>query len=146
LLLTIFTACSGSAPAPKTQIVTSHAPPTDLSQKFSSAGQKNMQLVPDHLLGKDFMPGGNLAEYQTDSGEFQLFLLEMGDAKAAAFMLLDWKNVMPEAQYIAHMGGYFGHDKGKPVYVFSKGQYLAGVIGLPEQKADVEARRFAERL
>ena len=105
-----------------------------------------MQVVPDHLLGKDFMPGGNLADYKTADGEFQLFLLEAGDAKSAAFMLLDWKAVMPNAQYLAHMGGYFGEDQGKPLYIFSKGPYLAGIVGLPEAKADAEGRRFAARL
>jgi len=105
-----------------------------------------MKLVPDHLLGKDFMPGGNLADYKTENGTFQMFLLEAPDAKRAAFMLLDWNAAIPNAKYLAHMGGYFGVDHGKPVYVFSKGPYLAGIVGLPEDKADIEARRFAERL
>ena len=105
-----------------------------------------MQLVPDHLLGKDFMPGGNLADYKTADGEYQMFLMEAGDARAAAFMLLDWKSAMPEAKYIAHMGGYFGTDQGKSLYVFSKGPYLAAIIGLSMEKADAEGRRFAARL
>jgi hypothetical protein len=105
-----------------------------------------MQLVPDHLLGKDFMPGGNLADYKSAAGEYQLFLLEAADARAAAFMLLDWKTAMPESKYLAHMGGYAGTDQGKPIYIFAKGPYLAGIVGLPEDKADPEARRFAARL
>ena len=105
-----------------------------------------MKLVPDHLLGKDFMPGGNLADYTTENGTFQMFLLEAADAKNAAFMLLDWNGAIPNAKYLAHMGGYFGLDQGKPIYVFSKGPYLAGIVGLPQEKADIEARRFAERL
>ncbi len=105
-----------------------------------------MELVPDHLLGKDFLPGGNLADYKTPDGTFQLFLLEAADAQKAAFILLDWKAAMPDAKYLAHMGGYYGTDNGKPVYVFSKGPYLAGIVGLPMDKADAEGRRFAARL
>jgi len=134
---------SQTSSAPKS---TSHPAPKDLSLKFPAKGQTRMQVVPDHLLGKDFMPGGNLADYKTADGEYQMFLLEAVDARAAAFMLLDWKSAMPEAKYIAHMGGYFGTDQGKQLYVFSKGPYLAAIIGLPMEKADAEGRRFAARL
>jgi hypothetical protein len=105
-----------------------------------------MQLVPDHILGKDFLAGGNLADYKTADGVFQEFLLEAQDAKSAAFVLLDWKEAMPDAKYLAHMGGYFGTDSGKKVYVFTKGPYVVGIVGLPEEKADAEGRRFAARL
>jgi hypothetical protein len=127
-------------------VISSHEPPKDLSQKFSQAGQTGMQLAPDHLLGKDFMPGGNLADYKTEDGKFQEFLLEGADPKSAAFVLLDWKAAMPDAKYLAHMGGYFGTDKGKPVYVFTKGPFVVGIIGLSLEKADAEGRRFAARL
>jgi len=105
-----------------------------------------MQLIPDHLLGKEFMPGGNLADYKTQDGVFQEFLLEGADPKTAAYVLLDWKAAMPDAKYLAHMGGYFGTDNGKPVYVFTKGPFIVGIIGLSEEKADAEGRRFAARL
>ena len=148
-LLTILASCSNppaeqpkAAPKP----IPSHQPPKDLASKFSSRGQTGIKLVPDHLLGKDFMPGGNLADYKTENGTFRMFLLEAPDAQKAAFMLLDWKAAMPDAKYLAHMGGYFGESQGQPVYVFSKGPYLAGIVGLPQDKADIEARRFAERL
>ena len=105
-----------------------------------------MQLVPDHLLGRDFMPGGNLADYKSAAGEYQMFLLQAAGAQAAAFNLLDWKTALPDAKYLAHMGGYFGMDHGKPIYVFAKGAYLAGIVGLSEEKADPLARIFAARL
>ena len=126
----------------------SHQAPKDLSQQTASAGQvRGCGVVPDHLLGKDFMPGGNLADYKTADGEFSSsFCSRRGDAQSAAFMLLDWKAVMPDARYLAHMGGYFGEDQGKPLYIFSKGPYLAGIVGLPEARADAEGRRFAARL
>ena len=123
-----------------------HEPPKDNSAKFPAAGQTAIRLVPDHLLGKDFMPGGNLANYKSEAGEYQIFLVEAADAQKAAFMLLDWKDVMPDARYLAHMGGYAGTDQGKPIYVFTKGPYLVGLVGLAEAKADAEARIFAARL
>jgi hypothetical protein len=123
-----------------------HEPPVDLSTKFPLAGQTRIQLVPDQLLGKDFMPGGNLADYKTGAGVYQMFLVKMADSQKAAFLLLDWKSAMPEAKYLASMGGYFGTDQGKPLYVFAKGPYLAGFVGLSEEKADPEARRLAAKL
>jgi hypothetical protein len=114
--------------------------------KFPLAGQVKMQVVPDHLMGKEFMPGGNLADYKTRDGEYELFLVQAADAQSAAFLLLDWKSAIPGAKYLAHMGGYAGTDDGKPIYVFAKGPYLAGVAGLAEEKADPVARTFAAKL
>ena len=37
-------------------------------------------------------------------------------------------------------------DGALPVYVFPKGAYLAGLVGLPEKDADLLARQFAARL
>jgi hypothetical protein len=149
-LCVITVSCSGPSPETAKPVssnsVSSHPAPKDISGKFPLTGQVKMQLVPDHLLGKEFMPGGNLGEYKTATGDYEIFLLAAADARAAAFILLDWKSVMPEAKYLAHMGGYFGMDEGRPIYVFAKGPYLVGFIGLPEAKADAEARRFAARL
>jgi hypothetical protein len=143
---------SCSAPAPEKTVsgpqvkAPVHEPPQDLQTKFALAGQTRMRVVPDHLLGKDFMPGGNLADYKTADGEYQMFLLKAADAQKAAFLLLDWKSAMAGSKYLAHMGGYFGTDQGKPIYIFAKGPYVAGLVGLSEEKADPEARRFAAKL
>lgn len=148
-LLLGLVACSGPVPekaassAPKPVV---HDPPVDLATKFPLAGQTSIQIISDHLLGKDFMPGGNLATYKTAAGDYQIFLLKMADAQKAAFLLLDWKSAMPDAKYLASMGGYFGDDQGKPLYLFAKGPYLAGFVGLSEEKADPEARRLAAKL
>jgi hypothetical protein len=44
------------------------------------------------------------------------------------------------------MGGYFGTDTNGQVYTFAKSKYLAGVVGLPQDKADPIARQLAARL
>ena len=105
-----------------------------------------MDLVPQHLLGQTFMPGGNLGLYSGERKGYQLFLAKLPDAQQAAFLLLDWKKALGSASYIAHMGGYYGTLDGTPIYVFVKGPWVAGVAGLPQQDADAIARRFASRL
>jgi hypothetical protein len=61
-------------------------------------------------------------------------------------LLLDLKTTLVDPAYIASMGGYFGTDSGKPVYVFAKNKYLAGITGLAEDLADPIARQLAARL
>ena len=69
-----------------------------------------------------------------------------GSRRAAAFLLLDWKKALTGAHLLPSFGGYFGQDAGKPVFVFTKGAWIAGVVGLPEKDADREARGLAARL
>ncbi len=52
-----------------------HTPPTDLSTHFPHAGQTRMEMVADHLLGKEYLPGGNIADYSTTVGVYQMFLI-----------------------------------------------------------------------
>ena len=140
-------AACGPAPAPEAKKESKAVvKPPDESRRFPSDDRVSLILVDDDLTGKAFMPGGNLAEYRTKSGAYQLFLANTGDAQKAAFLLLDWKDALQDAKYVAHMGGYFGLDNGKPLFVFQKGVFLAGVIGLPEKEADTVARQFAVRL
>lgn len=121
-------------------------PPPDLRQKFPLENQLSMDLVPDHLLGKPFMPGGNLAAYKQGAREYRVFLARASDPQKAAFLLVDWRNALSQPRYLASMGGFFGLDADAPVYVFSKGSYIAGWVGLPQPEADRLARQFATRL
>ncbi|HKW97826.1 MAG TPA: hypothetical protein VJN43_08825 [Bryobacteraceae bacterium] len=105
-----------------------------------------MQLVDDHLLGKDFLPGGNLAEYRSKGKTYQQFLIHAKSPEDAALLLFDFKNHLRDAKFLAHMGGYFGMDGAQPVYIFPKGPFLAGLVGLPEKEADPLARQFAAHL
>ena len=151
ILASVFAGCS--RPAPEVKSVTPAAdpePPPDQSRHFPQAGLVKMDRVPIHLLGKKFMPGGNLASYKRGKLEYQQFLGKMPDPDHAAFLLLDWNKELKGARYLAHMGGYFGFDGslagGQPIYVFTKGAWIAGIRGLPEDKADGIAREFAARL
>lgn len=150
VLCAVLCACSSSAPrrsAPETkaQPAPENPPIKDQAIKFPQQNLVKMELVPAHLLGKSFMPGGNLATYKSGKLQYQQFLGQMSDSQQAAFLLLDWQKALTPAQYLAHMGGYYGNDAGRPVYVFVKGAWVAGIVGLPEAKADLLARQFAMR-
>ena len=145
VLLVLATGCSSTVSQPPAAKTSEAAPPppVDQSIKFPQLNQVKMELVRDHLLGKDFMPGGNLGSYKLGKIEYQQFLGKFPDAQKAAFSLLDWQKTLKPAKYLAHMGGYFGNDGDRPVYVFAKGAWIAGFVGLPEAQADVLARQFA---
>jgi hypothetical protein len=141
-------ACGGPPPKEPPQSASSPAPakPVDESRRFPLAGQISMQLLTDHVLGKEFLPGGNVGEYRRAGKRFQQFLVRSPSAEAAALLLFDFKGHLRDAKYLPHMGGYFGMDGAAPIYIFQKGVFLAGFAGLPEKEADLLARQFAARL
>ncbi len=145
LMCCFLLACSKTTQAPPA-IEETKAPPPDESRKFPLADQVSTKIVPDHLLGKKFLPGGNLAEYKSGAQTYQVFLIHAPDAQKAAFLLTDWRDALTKPEYLASMGGYYGMDNGTPVYVFAKGAYLAGWVGLTKEKADVLARQLAAKL
>jgi hypothetical protein len=104
------------------------------------------KVVPDHLLGNSALPGGTIGDYHADGLKYQLFIVETASSQDAAILLLDVKATLKDPAYIAYMGGYFGTDASGPFYVFAKGKYLAGVVGLAEDRADPIARQLAARL
>jgi len=141
----MLSACS----SPPVQNAPAAAPakPQDESRRFPLADQVSMRLVDDHVLGKDFLPGGNVAEYKRKGKTYQQFLVHARSPEAAAALLLfDFKGHLRDAKFLPHMGGYFGMDGAAPVYILQKGAFLAGFVGLPEKDADLLARQFAARL
>ena len=100
-------------------------------------------VVANHLLDKSYLPGGTIAEYEQG---YQLFAIRESSAQQAAFALLDFKKDLTAPRYLAHMGGFFGMDRDKPFYVFAKGPVIAGIVGLPYERADIVARQFAAKI
>src|SRR5260370_24814809 len=147
-MLATLCACGGAPPAPQTQSARAMAPEkqVDEQRRFPLTDQTSMRLVEDHVLGKDFLPGGNVAEYKRKGKTYQQFLVHAKNPEAAALLMFDYKSRLREAKYLPHMGGYFGMDSATPVYLFQKGAFLAGFAGLPEKDADPLARQFAARL
>jgi len=141
-------ACGGPSEAPAAE-AKAEAPkpkPPDESRRFPKEGQTAMELVDDNVLGKDFLPGGNLATYEKDGKTYQLFLVVMPDAEKSSFALLDSKEALTGAKFVPSFGGYYGLDGETPWFVFGKGKYFAGVVGLPQDEADLVAREFAARI
>lgn len=145
LLLAGFVVGCSSAPEKKAA-APSPPPVQDDTALLLPLHRTGVHVVPDHLLGKTAMPGGTIGDYEEDGKKYQLFIIETASAQDAAILLLDLKVSLKDPAYIAYMGGYFGTDAGKPVYVFAKLKYLAGVVGLPEDLADPVARQLAARL
>lgn len=97
-------------------------------------------------MGKPFMPGGTLAQYKKGKKEYQMFVAKFRTSADAAFALPDWHKVLTSPKMEPMFGGYFGTDAGQPVFVFSKGVWMAGIVGLPEKEADLNARTLAAYL
>jgi hypothetical protein len=102
--------------------------------------------VDKELLGKKFMPGGTLAQYRKGMTEYDMFLARANNTTEAALVLPDWEHELTDSKFIPSFGGYFGRDQGRPVFVFTKGAWIVGVVGLPEKEADKEARKLANTL
>jgi hypothetical protein len=122
------------------------AQPVDESRRLSMTNRTKAEVIPKALLGKSFMPGGTLATYKKGTKEYRVFVTKLKDPTTAAILLLDWKKVLQGAKLVPSFGGYFGMDGGQPVFVFTKGQWMAGTVGLTEKEADAEARVLATRL
>jgi hypothetical protein len=134
--------------APKSEAVkpAGAAKPSDESRRFTKVHLVDTVVVEKQLLGKSFMPGGTLAQYKKGRTEFEMFVAKMSSPTEAALVLPDWKKALTNAKYVPSFGGYYGHDAGRPIFVFTKGAWIAGVAGLSEKDADVEARKLAKAL
>jgi len=146
-VLPAFLLSCSSTPAPSPAPEKAAAPkPADESRRLPKTNLVESHVVDRELLGKSFMPGGTLGHYQQGKTEYDMFVAKMPTAQDAAFLLLDWQKALTNSKLVPSFGGYFGDDGGKPVFVFSKGFYIAGVVGLPEKEADLPARALATLL
>jgi hypothetical protein len=144
LLVSCGTEPKPSAPEPAKP--SAAAKPRDESRRLPLPNRVDTQVVDAQLLGKSFMPGGTLAHYKRGRIEYSMFIAKLPTAQDAAFLLLDWNKALTAAKLIPSFGGYFGQDAGRPVFVFAKGAWIAGVAGLPEKDADMAARTLAAHL
>jgi hypothetical protein len=148
-LLTAVLALTACSSAPEKKAAAPPPPPKPVKDNTSLLLAQNRtaaRVVPDFLLGNHALPGGTLGDYDENGTKYQLFVIETPSAQDAAILLLDLKATLKNPAYIAYMGGYFGMADAGPLYAFAKGKYLAGVAGLPQDKADPIARQLAARL
>jgi hypothetical protein len=120
--------------------------PSDESQRFASANLVKTEVVDKELMGKPFMPGGTVAHYKKGKREYEMFVAKLPTATDAAILLPDWRKALTDSKLVPSFGGYFGQDAGRPVFVFAKSAWIAGIVGLAEKDADVEARVLAAHL
>jgi len=147
LLLSILLAC-GQAPAPEAAQAPEAAPPPaprDQSYRVPKAGQVSTSNAADHVLGKDFQPPGNVAEYSNGDKTYTLFLISTtGDE--ATMLAYDIKEKLADAKFIADFGGFAGTLDGEPWFIFPKQHAVAGIVGLPQDEAYDLGRLFASQL
>jgi hypothetical protein len=154
LVLAVLTAgllAGCGSPAPEKTVekkAETPAPPPvkDETAKLLPLDRKAVKVVPNHLLGKDALPGGTIGEYEAKGARYQLFIIDTDTPQDAAILLLDVKATLKDPAYLASFGGYFGTDANGDLFVFAKGKYLAGVVGLSQDRADPIARQLAARL
>ncbi len=120
--------------------------PADESRRFPKTNLIDTIVVEKQLLGKPFMPGGTLAQYKKGKTEYDMFIAKTPSPNDAALILPDWRKALADAKLVPSFGGYFGRDEGRPIFVFTKGPWIAGIAGLPEKEADQEARKLAAAL
>lgn len=144
-LLLCVSSCSSPAPQPEPQAAVAPKP-VDLGHYLPEEGRVKAEIVADHLLGKDFLPGGNLVTYEEAGKRYQIFLFQAKNPDAAGFAVFDLRKALTDGKQVPHFGGCFGMDGETPVFAFPKGRYVAGYVGLPEAEADAKARALAARL
>jgi hypothetical protein len=120
--------------------------PADESRRFPKPNLVGTIVIEKQLFGKPFMPGGTQAHYKKGRTEYDMFIAKTASASDAALLLPDWRSLLTDAKLVASFGGYFGTDAGKPVFVFTKGAWIAGVAGLNQKEADQAARKLAAAL
>ena len=134
-------------PSPSVPVKKAEAPkPADESRRFPKANLVETKVVDKELLGKPFMPGGTLAHYKKGQIEYEIFVAKLASAADAAGLLPDWRKGLTDAKLVPSFGGYFGVDGSRPLFVFTKGPWIAGIAGLPEKEADLQARTLAAQL
>jgi len=146
IFITLALFLSSCSPEKKAATPVETPKPHDESRRFPTANLVDTKVVDKQLLGKPFMPGGTLAHYKKGKLEYEMFIAKLPTATDAAVILPDWRTTLSDPKLIPSFGGYFGRDADRPVFVFSKGPWIAGIVGLPEKDADQQARALAAKL
>jgi hypothetical protein len=149
VLAVLLSGCGGSEPAaaPVQKAAAVDKPKLkDHRAGLALENQVSTRMVEDHILESPKLPGGSFGEYEKKGKKYQMFIVESASAQEAALILFSYKATLQSPEYIAYMGGYFGSDGKQSVYVFSKKEYVAGIVGLSMAEADPMARSLAGRL
>lgn len=146
LALLVAAGCGAPEPEPaptEEQVAAPAEKIRDETHKFHKTGLVAARVVESNLGGKDFMPGGNLAEYEKDGKEYQVFFSLRRNGQLATFLATDYRDILSDAKFIAKFGGFFGMDGETPTLVFPRNKYLVVVAGLEFDEADMAGRMIA---
>ncbi|MBI2680263.1 MAG: hypothetical protein HYX25_04555 [Candidatus Solibacter usitatus] len=89
--------CGAPPPPQQPQRKIVMKPVVDETRRFPMEGQVSIELVNDKLLGKSFLPGGNLAQYKQGNKTYQQFLVHGKSPEDAAMMMFDYKQTLRDA-------------------------------------------------
>jgi len=144
LAVTLLGGCGAPSPEAQPKVeAPKPKPPEDESRRFPGDGRIEVEIVEDQLLGKDYLPGGNLASYDREGKQYQQFLIR---SDQALDLLSAVKGQLADRKFVAAFGGYYGQIDGEGWFVFIKNDYLLGIVGLEQAEADLIARDFAARI
>lgn len=148
VLAVLLSGCGGSEPAaaPVQKAAVEKPKLKDHRAGLALENQVSTRMVADHILESPKLPGGSFGEYEKKGKKYQMFIIESASPQEAALILFSYKATLQNPEYIAYMGGYFGSDGKQSLYVFSKKEYVAGIVGLSMAEADPMARSLAGRL
>lgn len=115
--------------------------------RFPAPDRKSVTVETGHLLGLEYLGGGNIAEYDTGKLKYKLLLIRCKNATQAGSYIFDIKNQMGNPTFVASYGGYYAASTPSgPLFVFAKGSYIGGIAGLSEADAVQTGKEFAARI
>ena len=115
----------------------------DETHRFHKDGLVEAKVVENNLCGKDFMPGGNFAEYNKGGKQYQVCFTLRRNADVAMFLSMDYRDALPDPKFIPHFGGFYGMDGETPTLIFQKNKYVVVITGLELDDADQAGRMIA---
>lgn len=146
LILAWGCAAPGDEPVAETEQTAPKEKIVDETYKFPKDGLVESKIVESGLAGKDFMPGGNFAEYEANGEKYQMFFTLRDNGDQALYLFMDYKDTLQDSKFVPHLGGYFGQDEEGSTLVFQKNKYVIGITGLDLEAADQAARVMAAYL
>lgn len=115
----------------------------DETYRFHKEGLVEAKVVQDNLCGQDFMPGGNVADYDKGGKKYQVCFTLRRNADAAMFLSMNYRDALSDQKFIPHFGGFYGTVGETPTLIFQKNRYLVVIAGLELEDADQAGRIIA---
>ena len=119
--------------------------PANETRELPAHDRVSVRTVSDHMLGKPFLPGGMIGHYKKGATEYDMFVVQFPTATDMSIALANLEANIKGARLVRSLGGYFGADAGRTIFVFPMDRWLGGVLGLPPPEAEQAARELTAR-